>query len=212
MLYLFTLALLSQVGGIGGYTVGACLAKNTPVNTEVSKLGISRFDVLVAHGGSGYSISNNLLLGGTGFGAGFKGENDTLTVEYGIGGGYFEFGYTYSLTNSVFPFVMMGVGGFSESAIIRKKIQNIPWDSVWTNPLREVEISRGSFSLAPSAGILVFPNKSFVGVLIKFTYNTILTKEWKVREEIKILNSPSSPLGYLTFSASIVFGGMTRRK
>lgn len=212
MLYLFTLALLSQVGGVGGYTVGACLAKNTPVNTELSKLGISRFDVLVAHGGSGYSVSNNLLLGGTGFGAGFKGENDTLIVEYGIGGGYFEVGYSYSLTNSVFPFVMMGIGGFSESAIIRRKIQNINWDSIWTNPLREVQIGRGSFSLAPSVGVLVFPNRSFVGLLIKFTYNTILTKEWEMGDEIKILNAPSSPLGYITFSASVVFGGMTRRE
>lgn len=209
MMGLLVVLIIGQIGGIGGYTAGICRTPGSSVNGELSKLGMSGVSMLFMQGGAGYSLVNKVLVGGSGVGGGVKRSNDTLEVAYGVGGGYFELGYALKFSKAVYPFLMLGIGGFSEDVEIRRKIHDVSWDSVWNNPLREVKISRGSFSVAPSVGVLIFPSGSFAGIMLKATFNTIFSEGWSFGDGTELSGNPSSPLGYATLNATIVFGGIS---
>lgn len=194
-------------GGFGGYTAGLVRFNNYSINDELAKLGMEKMEYLFMQGGHGFSILGKTMIGGGGIVASEKKVNDTLEVTYSVGGGFFQFGYIPVSLGIFNPFLMLGIGGFSEAVRIRKRIQDLNWDSVWTDPEREVTISRGGFSISPSIGFIIIPQKLPVGLMAMLSYNTILSRKWRLDEGSELINSPDSPIGTLSFSLSFIFGG-----
>ncbi len=204
--------IIGQAGGFGGYSAGIYRVNTSAVNKKLEAMAAPLVKTVFVQGGSGYSLVNNFMIGGYGLGGSKEVSKDSLKIKYGIGGGYFEVGYAKEVLKGVFPFAMLGIGGFGEEVLISATMDDVSWDSVWVNPYREVRISRGSFSVAPSAGIIIFPRNSFVGLMIKGSYNTIFTGSWEVGDGVKLADSPSSPYGFFTVNASLIFGGIVYGK
>ncbi len=205
---IITAALIGALyGGFGGYTAGVVRFNNYSVNNELAKLGMEKMEYLFMQGGHGFSILGKTLIGGGGIGASEKRINDTVEVTYSIGGGFFQVGHIPVSFGFFNPFLMLGIGGFGEGVRIRRRFQGLSWDSVWTNPEREVNISRGGFSISPSIGFVIVPQRIPVGLMAMLSYNTILSREWRFDEGGELLNSPDSPLGSFSFSLSLIFGG-----
>ena len=199
-------------GGFGGYTAGLVKFNNESVNSKLAGLGMEKIEYVFVQGGHGFSFLGKTMIGGGGVGGSEKRVNDTMEVTYSIGGGFFQVGYIPVSLGIFNPFLMFGIGGFGEDVRIRVRTQGLSWDSVWTDPKREVTMSRGGFSISPSIGFVVLPQKLPVGLMAMVSYNTILSKNWSLQEGYELLNSPESPLGSFSLSLSVIFGGGYERK
>ncbi len=205
---LISLVLVAAIyGGMGGFSMGMYRFNNTAINNKLTSLGLTKIERIYTDGGFGYGIMGKILVGGGGIGGTVKRTQGDLEIVYSVGGGYGQIGYIPWSYMAFNPFVMIGFGGFSEGVTLRKKVVDMPWDSVWANPEREVTISRGSFSIAPSLGILLVIPKIPVGFMVMASYHTLFSDEWKWGDSYDISNPPDSPKGSYSVSFTLLFGG-----
>ncbi len=212
MVNLLTYILVSIYGGIGGYTIGISRMANSSINDKLVSIHASEISNILLQGGGGYALFGKVIMGGTGYGGSIRKTGDSITVKYGIGGGYFEAGYIPLSLKFVYPAIMLGIGGYSEQLVISKNIRRFDWDGIWQNPESETELTHGGFSISPSFALLIATEKMPVGILIKATYNTILSKKWEFEDGTSLSSYPDAPLGTFSFTLTVFTGGIKNGK
>ncbi len=195
-------------GGAGGYTIGYAKMYNRSINSKMVEYGLLEINGLLLNGGSGYAFINRIIIGGSGYGGSVRETGDSLSVKYGVGGGYFEIGYMPLSIKSLFPVVIMGIGGYSEELVIGNVQRRSDWNGVWQYFQNETRITRGGFSLSPSIGFIFYPQKFPLGFMFVATYNTILSKTWKFDSGTELSDNPDVPIGGFSFKITILTGGV----
>jgi len=203
---------ITMYGGMGGYTIGLSSVITKGINDKLTALHASTINRIIMQGGSGYALLGKVMIGGSGYGGGEEIKTDSITVNYSIGGGGFEIGYIPFSFKFLHPFAMLGIGGYGEEITLSKNEKRENWDSLWQNPAYEVTLSRGGFSLSPSLGLMFIFDSFPMGLMFKVTYNTILSKDWELRDGTKVSSAPASPMGGFSFTLTVFGGGFYRGK
>lgn len=196
--------LIGILGGAGGYTIGIFKMANENINQKLVALHAQEINNVLLQGGSGYSLNGRVIIGGTGMGGSVERTGDSVKVKYTAGGGYFEVGYIPASIKCVYPVLMLGIGGYSEELVISRLTRKSDWDSIWQDPANESVLKHGGFSLSPSLALIFISPKIPLGLMLKITYNTILTKKWEFDDGTVLTSYPGSPLGSLSFTLTIL--------
>ena len=208
MVKLLIIAVTTIYGGVGGFTTGYGLIITSDINNHISDYNMQKIKGTWLNGGSGYAFIDKVIMGGSGYGGSTKKTKDSTFVRYGTGGGYFEAGYIPWTLKPVSFFVMMGIGGYVEDLTIGKIEGPSSFNDAWQNYKNETHISRSGFSLSPSLGVIFFPQKSPVGLMLQIFYNSILSKTWKYDDDSKLSTAPNTPLGGFSMEITILSGGI----
>lgn len=123
-------------GGFGHFQIGPAFSDFDPVERYVNNedlLGgnVSMSGVGLLTGGQGFGIvSENILIGGSGFSTNFsRHSGDNGTIEADMSGGRFNLGYMFFNRNAKLGYLVLGIGGSSTSFTVNNLGQDpIPFD------------------------------------------------------------------------------------
>ncbi len=106
-------------------------------------------------GGKGFSIFNNFLIGGGGYGTTVLGNSSNSEVKLSIGGGFFNFGYLFVKKERTFMYGFGGIGGGGSTLEIKNtSFATIDFDANQQIPLGEKrKIKAGGFGFEAGIGV-----------------------------------------------------------
>jgi hypothetical protein len=143
-------------------------------------------------GGGGMAISDNITIGGYGFGGKQSIHSDSLHIRMAAdyGGGMFELGWLPVATKhfKFGPALGLGGAGFALRATNARGYEP-DFDSLLLHGARTWEISNSNFTLAPALNIMV--PVSWAGIYLKVGYLlTLFDRDWDA-SSIELSNSPN---------------------
>ncbi len=212
---LFTLILASAIlfagisGGFGGPSFGYYRVDNTQLNNVLqTSTGEQLKDIHYTMGGCGYGLINGFLIGGSGYGSSQNIITDSLSINYSLGSGAFEFGKLWDL--KLFHLGIMGKLGSSGETIklSPKPLINTTIDDLLQNPGRTSQINRGGFETGVSL-ITIIPIIDWMAIAVKGGVSYGLGWEWTLEDGGDIVSAPQDTPLRIDVNISILFGGMT---
>ncbi len=212
MVHIIMMSIVTLVGGLGGFTAGVNLPKEPGIDSKLAEYHMRELGHIFLTGGSGYAFAGKVFFGGWGIGGSVERSGDSLRVKYEAGGGFFEIGYIPVDVRVLYPFISLSVGGYSEKLTISSAVMPATWDGVWQNYKNETQVERGGFSLSPSFGFILAKEGIPLAIMIKGTYTTILSKKWKLSNDVPLDSGPDSKIGSFSFSLTLLSGGVGNGK
>jgi len=162
-------------------------------------------------GGGGMAVTENISIGGYGFGGQQSIHSDSLHTRLAAdyGGGMFEIGWLPLATKYIKlgPAVGIGGAGFTLRAQNAKGYEP-DFDSLLLRGARSWEITNSNFALAPALNIMI--PVSWAGIYLKVGYLlTLFDRDWDA-SSIQLSSSPSLRASGAFASVQVMLGGSTR--
>lgn len=197
---------VSRFGAAGGISPTFVFPNLDMLNKEIKNFGLPEMDNnLFTFGGGGYvylMFIENVRIGGIGFGGSknvkgnvnFLGNNLNREVDYDFGFGGFTVEYTLPFIKGIAVSLGGIFGGGAQVISIYESKGNYSWDNSWPNnsfynSSVSNEIKNNFFSVTPTLNI-DFPLTRFVAVRIGGGYLMNFSNEWKINNDLKIINVP----------------------
>lgn len=197
---------IAKFGGAVGISPTILFPNFDGINPKLNELGMNDFNgPLVGWGGGGYAyvmIIDNLRLGGYGFNGEQtetnKSESFNNEVKYSIGGGAGTIEYTFPFVKNMALSAGFILGAGSLDIDLYQSNGDLEWNSAWDlvkdksqSDYKEYSMKNSFFFISPTIN-LDFPITRFLAVRGGVGYQFTFGDEWKVGNEIKLNNVPSS--------------------
>jgi len=162
-------------------------------------------------GGGGMAVTENISIGGYGFGGHQTVHSDTLRIRLAAdyGGGMFEIGWLPLATKYIKlgPAVGMGGAGFTLRSTNAKDFEP-NFDDLLLKGAQTWEITNSSFTLAPALNIMI-PVK-WAGIYLKVGYLlTLFDRDWNAGS-IELSNAPNLRSSGVFASVQVMLGGSSK--
>ena len=161
------------------------------------------------YGGGGMAVTDNLCIGGYGFGGQQSIHSDSLRLAADYGGGMFEVGWLPLAVKHVKfgPALGLGGAGFTLRARDAKGFEP-SFDSLLVHGDRAWEISNSNFTLAPALNLLI--PLSFAGVYLKIGYLLpLFDRDWKA-SSVELVSGPKLRSSGVFASLQVMLGSSSK--
>lgn len=161
------------------------------------------------YGGGGMAVTDNLCIGGYGFGGQQSIHSDSLRLSADYGGGMFEIGWLPLTAKRVKfgPALGLGGAGFTLRARDAKGFKP-DFDSLLVHGDRAWEIGNSSFTVAPALNLLI--PLSFAGVYLKFGYLLpLFDRDWNA-SSVELVSTPKLRSSGVFASLQVMLGSSSK--